>query len=32
LTDEVTTVVVLPMFTVWVSGAEVLGLKFTSPL
>src|ERR1700730_18676083 len=32
LADEVTTVVVLPMLTVWVRGAEVLVMKFTSPL
>jgi hypothetical protein len=32
LTDEASTVVVLPMFTVWTRGAEVLVLKLTSPL
>jgi len=32
LTDDASAVVVLPMFTVCVSGAEVLGLKLTSPL
>src|ERR1700730_7887715 len=32
LTDELSAVVVLPMFTVWIRGAEVLGLKLTSPL
>jgi hypothetical protein len=32
LTDEVTTVVVLPLFTVWVRFAEVLVLKLASPL
>src|SRR5712691_7427873 len=32
LTDEPSEVVVGSWFTVWVSGAEVLGLKVASPL
>jgi hypothetical protein len=32
LAEEVTTVVVLPLLTVWVRGADVLELKLTSPL
>ena len=32
LADELTTVVVLPLFTVWVRFAEVLVLKLASPL
>jgi hypothetical protein len=32
LTEEIRVVVVLPLFTVWIKGAEVLVLKFTSPL
>jgi hypothetical protein len=31
-TDDARVVVVLPLFTVWVSGADVLVLKLTSPL
>ena len=30
--DEASAVVVLPLFTVWVSGADVLERKLTSPL
>jgi hypothetical protein len=32
LTEDATVVVVPPMFTFWVRGAEVLALKLTSPL
>jgi len=32
LTDELTAVVVLPLFTVWVRFGEVLVLKLASPL
>src|ERR1700716_1445604 len=32
LADELSTVVVASLFTIWVSGAEVLGRKLASPL
>jgi hypothetical protein len=32
LTEDASVVAVLPLFTVWVSTAEVLALKLTSPL
>src|SRR6267143_4755622 len=32
LTDDTNVVVVLPLFTVWVKGADVLVLKLMSPL
>jgi metallophosphoesterase superfamily enzyme len=32
LTDEASAVLVLPMFTIWIKGTEVLVTKFASPL
>src|SRR2546422_4040016 len=32
VTDDVTALLVLPLFTVWVRFGEVVGLKFASPL